>query len=116
MATFAELALPLIQRGISVIPVLLLSKRGFLGDQFRHATTEVSQIAQWNRENPDFNVGCVAKPDGIVVLDCDVKGRPGASRARRATGTGNREVIDEVSRALVKAGILISADRPVITK
>src|ERR1035441_4871506 len=74
MATFAELAIPLAQRGIPVIPVLPLSKRGFLDDQFCHATTEISQIAQWNRENPDYNVGCVAKPDGIVVLDCDVKG------------------------------------------
>jgi hypothetical protein len=74
MATFAELAIPLAQRGIPVIPVLPLSKRGFLDDQFRHATTAISQIAQWNRENPNFNVGCVCKPDGIVVLDCDVKG------------------------------------------
>src|SRR5580700_937625 len=74
MATFSELAIPLAQRGIPVIPVLPLSKRGFLDDQFRHATTAISQIAQWNRENPNFNVGCVCKPDGIVVLDCDVKG------------------------------------------
>lgn len=74
MATFAEIAIPLAQRGILVIPVLPLSKRGFLDDQFRHATTQISQIAQWNRENPDFNVGCVCKPDGIVVLDCDVRG------------------------------------------
>lgn len=64
MATFAELAILLAQRGIPVIPVLPLSKRGFLDDQFRHATIEISQIAQWNRENPDYNVGCVGKPDG----------------------------------------------------
>lgn len=74
MATFAELAIPLAQRGIPVIPVLPLSKRGFLDDQFRRATTEISQIAQWNRENPEYNVGCVGKPEGIVVLDCDIPG------------------------------------------
>jgi hypothetical protein len=74
MATFAELVIPLAQRGIPVIPVLPLSKRGFLDDQFCRATTETSQIAQWNRENPNYNVGCVGKPDGIVVLDCDIPG------------------------------------------
>jgi hypothetical protein len=34
----------------------------------------------------------------------------------RVQWSGNPEVIDEVRRALVKAGILISVDRPVITK
>jgi len=74
MATFLDIATPLAERGIPVIPVLPLSKRGLLDDQFRHATTDLSQIAQWNKENPDYNVGCVGKPDGIVVLDCDVTG------------------------------------------
>jgi hypothetical protein len=68
------LAIPLAQRDIPVIPVLPSSKRGFLDDQFRQATTEISQIAQWNRENSDYNVGCVCEPDGIVVLDCDIPG------------------------------------------
>jgi hypothetical protein len=52
---FAELAIPLAQRGIPVIPVLPLSKRRSLDDQFHRATSEISQIAQWYRENPDFN-------------------------------------------------------------
>jgi hypothetical protein len=34
----------------------------------------------------------------------------------RVQWSGNPEVIDEVRRALVKAGILISVDRPVTTK
>ena len=74
MATFLEIATPLIQRGIPVIPVAPHDKAGVLTDQFAHATTDLAQIAQWNSENPNFNVGCVGKPDGIVVLDCDVSG------------------------------------------
>jgi hypothetical protein len=34
----------------------------------------------------------------------------------RVQWSGNPEVIDQVSGALVKAGILIGADRPVTTK
>jgi hypothetical protein len=60
------------QRGIPVIPVATRDKAGVLTNQFAHATTDLCQIAQWNTENPNFNVGCVGKSDGIVVLDCDV--------------------------------------------
>jgi len=74
MATFLDIATPLIQRGIPVIPVLPFSKKGFLEDQFRLATTELAQIAEWNAADSNCNVGCVCKPDGIVVLDCDVRG------------------------------------------
>jgi Bifunctional DNA primase/polymerase, N-terminal len=67
------LAIPLAERGIPVIPVEPSEKRCLLPDWQRRATTSLEQIAQWNAENPNYNVGCVAEPDGIV-LDCDVKG------------------------------------------
>ena len=73
-SNFLEIAKPLIERGIKVIPVEPFSKRGVLKDQFKFATTRLEQIRQWNTENPDYNVGCVGSPDGIVILDCDVKG------------------------------------------
>lgn len=72
--TFRDIALPLAERGIKVIPVRPLSKRGVLENQFRHATTSAEQIERWNTENPCYNVGCVGTPDGIAILDCDVKG------------------------------------------
>jgi len=84
MATFLEIAMPLIQRGIPVIPVAPLEKAGVLPNQYAYATTDPSQIVQWNKENPNFNVGCVGKPNGIVVLDCDVLGLTG--RIERETG------------------------------
>jgi hypothetical protein len=71
---FRDIALPLAQRGIKVIPVRPLSKRGVLQDQFKYATTSVEQIERWHAENPHYNVGCVGTPDGIAILDCDVKG------------------------------------------
>jgi hypothetical protein len=75
--SFKEIALPLAGRGIKVIPVRPLSKRGVLEDQFRHATTSVQQIEVWHVENSDYNVGCVGTPEGIAILDCDVKGLRG---------------------------------------
>jgi hypothetical protein len=49
--------------------------------------------------------------DAGVALPSRLDGSGG-----RVRWSGNSEVIDEVRRALVKAGILISADRPVTTK
>ncbi len=74
MATFLELATPLIQRGIPVIPVQPNEKRCLLPEWQMKATTDVEQVKLWQTENPNFNVGCVGKPDGFVMLDCDVVG------------------------------------------
>jgi putative DNA primase/helicase len=74
MATFLEIATPLIQRGIPVIPVQPNEKRCLLPEWQMKATTDVEQVKLWQTENPNFNVGCVGKPDGFVMLDCDVVG------------------------------------------
>ena len=74
MATFLELATPLIQRGIPVIPVQPNEKRCLLPEWQMKATTDIEQVKLWQTENPNFNVGCVGKPDGFVMLDCDVVG------------------------------------------
>lgn len=72
--SFKDLALPLAARGIPVIPVEPLSKETRLpGDETR-GTTDPVQIAAWDRQNAEYNVGCLGTADGIVVLDCDVKG------------------------------------------
>lgn len=82
--SFKDIALPLARRGIKLIPVRALSKRGVLEDQFKQATTNLAQIERWHRENPNYNVGCVGTPDGIAILDCDVRGL----RARIEQETG----------------------------
>jgi len=74
MGTFLEIATPLIQRGIPVIPVQPNDKRCLLPEWQRKATTDIEQVKLWQTENPHYNVGCVGKPDGFVMLDCDVVG------------------------------------------
>ncbi|MGO9862303.1 MAG: phage/plasmid primase, P4 family [Terriglobales bacterium] len=74
MAAFLEIARPLIERGIPVIPVQPNEKRCLLPEWQKKATTDIEVVRQWNQENPNFNVGCVGKPDGFAMLDCDVVG------------------------------------------
>jgi hypothetical protein len=71
MGTFLEIATPLIQRGIPVIPVRPQSKRGVREDQFDVATTDINVVRGWNDENNTYNVGCVGTPEGVVILDAD---------------------------------------------
>src|SRR5277367_1934698 len=71
MGTFLEIATPLIQRGIPVIPIRPQSKRGVREDQFDVATTDINVVRGWNDENNTYNVGCVGTPEGVVILDAD---------------------------------------------
>jgi hypothetical protein len=82
--SFKDLALPLAQRGIPVIPVEPLSKETRLPGGEERGTTDIKKILMWNEENPSYNVGCLGTADGIVVLDCDVKGL--VSRIEKETG------------------------------
>jgi hypothetical protein len=52
MATFLEIATPLIQRGIPVIPVQPNEKRCLLPEWQKKATTEIEQLKLWQTENP----------------------------------------------------------------
>jgi hypothetical protein len=71
MGTFLEIATPLIQRGIPVIPVQPNEKRCLLPEWQTKATTDIERVKLWQTENPVFNVGCVGTPEGIVILDAD---------------------------------------------
>jgi hypothetical protein len=64
--------LPLIRRGIPVVPVEPGGKRCLLPEWPGRASALQSMVESWHGECPDYNVGCVAQPDGIVILDCDV--------------------------------------------
>ena len=71
---FIDIATPLAKMGIPVIPVEPYEKRCLLPEWQKKATTDLQQIERWNTDNPRYNVGCVGKPNGVVILDCDVKG------------------------------------------
>ena len=64
----------------------------------------------WDKENPDYNVGCVAKPNGIAILDCDVKGL--AKRIAKETG----QMASNTGRTvpLAKGAFTFTSDRPTI--
>jgi putative DNA primase/helicase len=70
--SFKEIAMPLVKRGIPVIPVLPRKKEAVLKAWQNLATTDVKVIEEWNEENPQYNAGAVAKLDGFWMLDCDV--------------------------------------------
>lgn len=68
--TFISRALPLIQRGIPVIPIAPKSKTPILDGWPGKATTSRKQVEEWASEWPDANVGCVASM-GWCYLDDD---------------------------------------------
>ena len=76
MSFFKRIAGPLIERGIPVIPVNAGEKRCTLEKWQDRASVGQAMIDFWDLENPAYNVGCVAyaRPGGICILDCDVKG------------------------------------------
>jgi putative DNA primase/helicase len=74
--TFLHLAAEMAMRNIPVIPLVPRQKNTFLRDWPNLATIDLKQIEQWNRENPHYNCGAVAKPDGIWILDCDIATMP----------------------------------------
>ena len=82
--SFKDLALPLIARGIPVIIVNPLAKDSYLPGGEERGTTDPSQIAKWDHENPRYNVGCLGTAEGITVLDCDTPGL--MTRIEKETG------------------------------
>jgi DNA polymerase III delta prime subunit len=56
---------------VPIIPVQPRSKACTLKNWPEKATTEECQIAQWNRENPAYNLGAVAKPHLGCTFDGD---------------------------------------------
>jgi len=71
VSNFKEIVTPLIARGIPVIPIPPRQKGTRLKGWQNLATTDPVQIEKWHEENPQYNCGAVAKPDGFWFLDCD---------------------------------------------
>lgn len=68
---FYDIAAPLAQRGLACVPVEAGLKRCRLPNWPNLATTDLSQLREWDNAYPSANVGVVAKPDGAALLDCD---------------------------------------------
>src|SRR5580692_10681288 len=69
--SFRAIATPLVARGIPVIPIPPRQKGANLKSWQTLATTKLEQIEEWHSENPQYNVGAVAKLDGFWMLDVD---------------------------------------------
>jgi putative DNA primase/helicase len=70
--SFKEIAMPLVARGIPVIPIPPRQKGAVLKNWPDLATTNPGQVEAWNKQNPQYNCGAVAQFDGFWMLDCDV--------------------------------------------
>jgi hypothetical protein len=68
MAFFAELATPLIDRGLSVIPLQPGKKDPIVGPIKK--TRDPLQVAEWAERHPTANVGVVAD-ENFMILDVD---------------------------------------------
>jgi hypothetical protein len=124
--TFLDRALPLITRGIPVIPLLPRDKVAFLSGWEDAATTDPNQIEQWNSQGMDYNCGAVAKaiPGGFWMFEYDSgdvanrvyadtkKKLPNTFRVKSSEGRGhiyfrsNEKSIEmgNLSQAFVKGG------------
>jgi len=69
--TFSRRALYMASRGVPVTPVRPKTKDAFLPKWPESATCELSKIAEWARQFPDHNIGCVAKDGAVWLLDAD---------------------------------------------
>jgi len=71
---FETRALPLIERGVPVVPVR--GKIAFISKWENIATTDRSKILEWGQDYPDLNVACVAKaqPGGVWFFEVDRAG------------------------------------------
>lgn len=71
--SFKDIAQPLIERGVPVIPLLPRTKKAFSDDWPTLASTDAAQILRWDAQYPDANIGCAAKaePNGIWFFEID---------------------------------------------
>jgi hypothetical protein len=69
--TFAERAAILTKYGIPAMPLEPRDKRAFLNNWQHLATTDADQIANWNKQNPEYNCAAVGRKGGFWILDVD---------------------------------------------
>ena len=88
MGLFKDISLPLVARGIPVVPLRPKTKIAFLDGWQQLASTDLAQIEAWDKQYPDANAGSVAKTTltGFWFLELD---RPEAGQRIEAE-TGHR--------------------------
>lgn len=76
MGLFKEIAEPLVNRGVPVIPLRPKTKIAFLNNWQDIASTDLAKVEKWDEEYSDANGACVAfaKQDGIWFLEIDKQG------------------------------------------
>jgi len=72
--TFKDIALPIAARNIPVIRLQPKSKIPMDKAWQNQATTDVDKILAWDKETPNANCACVAKPDGVLFFETDESG------------------------------------------
>lgn len=71
--------------GVPVFPCMPGGKRPLTEHGFHDATTDANRVAAWWGRSPGANIGVpTGAPSGMVVVDVDVDGFRGFSRAHRA--------------------------------
>lgn len=74
--SYLESALHLAALGYRVFPLEPNGKKPIIRQWPDLATTDETAIQRWWADRPDANIG-IATGRGLLVLDCDTKGRPG---------------------------------------
>ena len=97
VGSFKDIAMPLVARGIPVIPIPPRQKGASLKGWQNLATTESEQIEKWNEENPQYNAGAVAKPSGFWMFGLR-RTRPSADNRKRNQSTLPYDVLSQIQQ------------------
>jgi Bifunctional DNA primase/polymerase, N-terminal/AAA domain len=73
-ANFYERAIPLLERGVRVLPVDPGQKKCTMPGWNKLATTDPAVLKLWAKQNVNYNTGAMAHNDSVCILDCDAKG------------------------------------------
>ena len=71
LVSLRDIALPLIERGIRVVPARPGERMSTLPAWPILATTDPERIAEWDRQYPDWNLVCVANFEDNLIVDID---------------------------------------------
>jgi hypothetical protein len=66
-----DIALPLIKRGIRVVPARPGERASRLQDWPNLATTDLKVVEQWDAQYPDWNLVCVSHLEDVCIVDID---------------------------------------------
>jgi P4 family phage/plasmid primase-like protien len=61
----------LVSLGISIVPTYKGLRHPALSNWQDLATTEIKKLSDWEQIYPDYNYCCIAKEDGVLIIDID---------------------------------------------